>query len=373
MARGRTWLIACVLAVAALNPVSSRGQIVHGEGTRGRLRLISTTWTVAGDREMRLHQVLMPFFGYVPLGENAEGMVYIARSTNTLRGDGRNDHLHGFTDARLQVNRSFAEDRLLISGGASLPTGKVGLNLGGDLRVMDMLSHDYLTFPNRRLGEGFGLNGMVGGALVLGEYRLGSSLSYHYSGAYEAFAGQGSYRPGPYLRAFGGVKRKVGSVNFASGITLTSFGDDTLAGRKVYNRGLQTEFNLQGSLANPGFQATLQGLAFLRGSNKIFDLTGTELSQIDLFGNEVALSGACSWFFRGRALEIGPVVNLRFITGNDLGVGKAHAVAAGVQSFAMLARIVRLGLSYEHFTGEADGGALDISGYQIAASLSGAF
>lgn len=372
MGPGRIILGAALAASLAWGaPGRCPAQIVYGDDPSATMRLVVTSWKTEGERNERLTQTLVPVFGYLPLGNDAEGRIYLAHVANSLETAGGTDRLGGFTDARFQVNKSFGEDRLLLSAGASLPTGKTGLDLGGDLRVTTALSRDFLSYPNRRLGEGLGLNLLAGGAAVLGTTRLGGSLSYHWNGNYTAFAGQGKYRPGSYLRLYGGARRQSGPVEISGGVALIAYGDDTLDGRSAYNRGTQGELQLGAGYARPDFRASLQGQVFLRGGNEIFDLAGSQPSQVDLYGDEFALTASCSWFLRGRTLEVGPLIDLRTIGANGLGLGSSHTLGLGVQGYYRLTAALRCGLGFRGYTGQADGGALDLSGSQVAVSIGG--
>jgi hypothetical protein len=370
-ASGSIGLFLC-LSVCAV-PGRIWAQIVTGEEPGGRLRFMVTSWTQDQEGEKTLRQTLIPFFGFLPLGQDTEARLYLARMANDLEQDGHSYDLQGMTDARLQVNRTFGGDRFLVSGGASLPTGKTGLDLEGDLLVMSFLARDFLIYPSRRLGEGLGLNGLLGGTAALGDTRLGGSVAYHYSGPYEAYAGQGDYKPGNFVNVFGGLQRTLGRFGLTGGVTFTSFGDDTLAERRIYNRGRQVEAQLGGVYATPSLRATAGGRYAWRGRNRIFDLSEALESQVQLYGDELALSGSCSFFFRDRRVEIGPLVDLRTIGGNEMGLGSARNVGVGAQVFVLVAARVKVGLSAQSFSGRADDRAIDLSGFQVASSVGGAF
>ncbi len=105
------------------------------------------------------------------------------------------------------MNQSLAQDQVLLGVGVNLPTGKTGLSLDDDWVVMNYLSQTFLSFPVRRLGGGFGLNLTAGAAKEAGDYRLGASATFDLAGSYEAYTGQGDYKPGNTLGATVGAQR----------------------------------------------------------------------------------------------------------------------------------------------------------------------
>ena len=374
MCRSKAILLLIVAGLLTSAPGVGLGQILYGQPTSGQLRLVNTSWKSTLDgKEITLNQTAVPFLGFIPLRDNLEARLYVASVANNLDQLEETYKLSGLTDMRLQVNSSFADDRLLLSLGLNLPTGKTGLNFQEEWVVMNYMASDFLLFPNRRLGGGLGLNTMLGGVTPLGEMQLGGSITYQYSGSYEAYLDNGDYNPGDFLALNVGLQRDLGRVVWLADLTYTTFGDDLQEDRVVYNRGNQLEARLGLNYLGEGFFATGTTRYFFRGSNDIYELTGALAYQLEVYGDEFTMGGDFIWMSGEREWEYGPLFDFRFITANEFTLGSSSNFGFGGQIARWLSPQYKLGLSGEYFTGSADSGIIDLSGYQLAMSLSGVF
>jgi len=368
-------LISLVM-VAALVVLSAPalGQIIYGKPASGKLRLVYTSWTEKIDgQERTLGQLVMPISTYIPLRENLEGRLYIAGVSNSLDEPGATRGLKGLTDVRIQINKSMMEDHLLFSLGANLPTGKTGLDFDEELAVMKYLSRDYLSYPNRRLGHGLGVNLMVGGATVAGEFRLGCSALFHYTGEYEAYEDNSKYNPGDYFSLNAGAQRVQGRALLMGDLTFTTYGDDMQDGLKAFSRGNQFTFRIGTVFKASNFRLKGNARYYIRDRYTIYDATETVLSQLRVYGNEFAFASSISWISSDKKWSLGPHFDLRFIDANEVELGDANTVGVGGQIERWLTSAFNLSVALKYFTGSADGGAIDLTGYQISASLGGIF
>ncbi|MBD3402003.1 hypothetical protein GF420_03835, partial [candidate division GN15 bacterium] len=159
--------IAVVLMLCLFAGTTARAQIVYGQPASGDLQLTYYSWTVTqGETERTISQLAFPLTGFVPAGENFDITLYAANASTTLDVDDGEQSLSGLSDVRVQANRAFADDQLLLSAGVNLPTGKTALDLEEEYFVLQALSQNYLEFPVRRYGEGFGFNVLLAGATV---------------------------------------------------------------------------------------------------------------------------------------------------------------------------------------------------------------
>ena len=157
--------------------------------------------------------------------------------------------MSGLGDLRLQLAHSFSRDRLLLSAGLNLPTGKRELDPDGERRIIEFLSRDYLSLPLRRYGEGFGFNLQAGGATELGPFKCGLSGVYDYCGSYKPYEGSGDYDPGDAvsLNATAGVSS--GRIEYAGDVGFSFFGTDALDGENIYKQAPQFSARLMATLA----------------------------------------------------------------------------------------------------------------------------
>ena len=355
-------------------PGVAAGQILYGQPTSGSLQMIHTSWkSTVEDQEITLGQTAIPLVTFIPLQENLEARLYVASVANSLDQLDETYELSGLTDMRLQVNSSFGNDRFLWSLGLNLPTGKTGLDFEQEWVVMNYLASDFLLFPNRRLGGGLGVNAMLGAVTPLGEAQLGGSVTYHYSGTYEAYEDNGDYNPGDYLAINAGLQRDLGRAVWLADLTYTTYSDDTQDDRTIYNRGNQLEARLRLNVLGEGSRVSCSARYFLRGSNDIYDLDGALAYQLQVYGDEFALGGDLTWLSGDGRWEYGPLADYRYITANESTLGSSSNYGIGGQIARWLSPQYRLGVTGEYFSGNADDGVVDLSGHQLAVSLRGVF
>ena len=360
-----------VVAAGALAPAAD-AQIIYGQPSSANTGLYFTHWKMKGlDTEATIDQWMLPINGFVPLGENLEGRFFVAAAKNTLTEPGAEHTLNGLTDMRLQVNHSFSRDRYLLSLGLNLPTGKTGLNLDSEWLVMNVLTQNFLSFPIRRLGEGFGVNLLAGAATEWGEKKVGVSATYDYAGAYEAYEGEGSYDPGNSLLLNAGIQGDTdASVGWRGDLTYQTYADDQLEGKKVYSQGDSFGIHAGTILQRDGMQAAVDARYLIRGRNAVFDSTESLASRLKVYGNEFALGGKVTWV-KESGLHYGPLAELRFIAGNEYGFGKSRILGLGLVAGHPLSRRLELNGGLKLYTGSTDDGDIDLSGYQFYLSLSG--
>ena len=374
MDRVKSFSVIALMILSVISVGTASGQVIYGQPASAKLRVIYTSWeTKSESRDNSLDQIYMPFLGFIPLKDNLEARIFLGGVNNKLNRTEATDKLSGLTDTRIQINKSFSEDRLILSLGFNLPTGKTALNFEEEWFVTAFLSRDFLIYPLRRLGVGFGVNALFGGAFMAGDFRLGGSALYHYTGSYEAFKDNGDYDPGDFYSLNVGFKRPYDQFLWIGDVTFTSYTDDTQDGTKIYNRGNQFLFRMGGVWETPKIRASADARYFIRDRNAVYDVAGAIVNQLQMYGNEFSLIGSFSWFFDDKKWEVGPLFHLRNIAANEYLLGSALYVGFGAQASRWLSSRYELGVSFEYFTGWADGGNIDLSGYQIATSLSGLF
>ena len=160
---------AAILILASAISTDAPCQITFDQPGSFALKFIYSRWSVeaADDPKETLSQTTFAFTGFEPIRDNFEARYQIVAGRNDLgAGDAAWD-MSGLGDVRLQLAHSFSNDRLLLSAGFNLPTGKTKLDLESEQRIIEFLSRDYLSVPLRRFGAGFGLNLQAGGAIEL--------------------------------------------------------------------------------------------------------------------------------------------------------------------------------------------------------------
>jgi len=376
-----TALILSGLIMALAAP--ARSQIAYGQPTSGNLKLYYSHWQIENDSVTTdISQLSLPVNAFVPLQDNLEMRLFVANASNNIDQEYQaastpdaDYSLSGLSDMRLQLNRAFSDDRFLFSLGLNLPTGKKSLSHEDEQPVMNVLTRNYLSFPIRRLGEGFGVNLMTGAATSFGNHRLGATLTYQFNGSYEAYEGDGDYSPGNMFSL--GINAETGQENWKlfGNIAYTTFGTDQLEDRKVFKQSNQLE--LYGGMVYSGQTYALQGQAryLVRGRNERYDENEILDYRLKVYGNEFSLNGKYT-YSPNRTWFVAPQMELRFIAGNEFedanASGSASNIGFGAEYGRPIGEGINIGFGLIYYSGSADGGNIDLSGYRLSVGLTAA-
>jgi hypothetical protein len=349
------------------------GQIVYDQPTSGSTGMVYCHWTMEdSDGKSTLNQFFIPLNGFIPLKDNLEARFYLSNVSNALDQSGTDYDVNGLGDVRIQFNRSLINDQWLTSIGLNLPTGKKKLNSSNELLVMEYLAKDYLNLPARRLGEGFGFNLLTGAATQAGGMQLGASVEYRFNGAYEAYKDSGDYNPGDMFSLTAGADRSFEKWKVAARLSYTLFGTDKLNDEKIFKSGEQLGMSLSLSTGNDNVGFVTDFGYIIRGRNTRYDSTETIFDQLKIYGNEFAWHSSLSWVPAPNWRLI-PAVELRFIGANEYDIEKSNLFGFGGEIGRKFTDDIDFNIGFKYYTGSANGGDIDLTGYQISAGLMAAF
>jgi hypothetical protein len=368
-----------ILLVALGSPAA--GQIVYGQPTSGNTGFSLTHWKVEGaGLTQEIDQFWVPFSGFVPLGENTEARFYISSANSNLDVATAELDVSGLSDLRIQANRSYADDHVLVSAGLNLPTGKQQLEINEGLPVLDLLAQSFLDFPMRRYGEGFGFNVLFGGARQWGQANVGASIRYEFLGSYKPYEAGDSvvvedYNPGDLFTATVSGELPRERVTWSASASYTIYTTDKSDGVKTIKQSPHLDLQLGGTYKSEDY--TLQGvLAYvIRGDNTRYSddpIIGDQ--SIKLYGNELHLAGWLQYPFRETWYAL-PSAGVKTIGGSDATfagmeeIGRSTVWNFGGAVGKELGKRFNLEVGGVLFTGSADGGNIDLSGYQLNVSL----
>ncbi|MBD3257507.1 hypothetical protein GF377_03665 [candidate division GN15 bacterium] len=381
----RTRLVTAVILLLVVGCFSSviapgaMAQVVYGQPTAAGTRVVFTDWTLERDGfETSLSQFYIPISGFVPLRDNFELTFYAANAGNTLEVDTISSDLNGLSDIRLKANHSFANDQLLLSVGLNLPTGKTELAFEDEFLVLQTMSVNFLDIPMRRLGEGFGFSVLFGGATVLGRnLRGGGSIMYEYLGEYTPYESSVDYDPGDLISFNAGLDLEQGAWLWSVEGVYTIYTDDKYDGTKNFRQSPQTDLRFRSSRSSERSSLDLMLRYVARGDNKEYNQEGEEVDPFRLYGNEFHLHGSLTLAL-SETFSAGPVLQFRSVGDNAVegtsrtAIGDASVFGFGAGFGLDLSSSLMLDGAAKFFSGSADGGDSDLSGYQIAVGLTAA-
>ncbi len=368
----RLILSAVMFAVLLVTSVSA--QIIYGQPASGSIRVVYTDWSLEEEGgKTTLSQLAVPVNAFVPMGENLEARFYIANASNDLDERGTAYSLSGLSDTRIMFNHSFNDDRFLAGLGINLPVGKKSLSLEEEWIVIDYLSDNYLSFPMRRFGEGFGVSLLLGAATMIGEAHCGAGLMYQYNGTYEPYDGYDKYNPGDLLSFNVGTEITRNNLTLTGDLAFTFYTADKVEGAKVLQQGNQVDFRLNSYYDNEMYSISAGIRYLLRGEQTNYDpATESELQKLKSYGNEFAIDGTVSWF-PVKNWYIAPSLEYRTIAANEKGFDNSKILGYGGAIGRSLGEKLNLDIGIMLYTGDADGGIIDLTGYRITGGIVSAF
>lgn len=157
------------------------------------------------------------------------------------RGDGRTASISGPTDTDLRVEVPLAGDAVVLTGVASLPTGRATHGID-EAEVAGAVAADVLPFRITNWGTGGGVGGSVAAARAMGPYGVGISAGYVVTGDFEAREGDETrYEPGDMLRVNAVVDRSVGASKVSARLSYQRYSEDALGGTNLFRAGDRLE------------------------------------------------------------------------------------------------------------------------------------
>jgi len=349
-------------------PVS--GQVVYGQQASCNPQFVYSHWTLEDNTgaEITISQAYIPLVGFLPIQDNFEARFYIANTSNSLEYDGFDNTLSGVSDVRVQLNHSFYEDQIILSGGVNLPLGKKKLSLTEEWVIIEYLSQDFLNFPIRQFGQGFGFNMLVGGATMLGEIRVGGGVMYQYNGEYEPYEASGDYKPGDVFNANVGGDYQKDKWLFSANLVFTAYTADKLDDQKTFKQSKYFDMSLATVYKEEKYSLSGSANYRIRDRNTFYDSTETVFSQLKLYGNEFAAETELSWNFANNWYTA-PSLSLKLIADNESGLGSSSLFGFGTTLGNKLSKHVKAELAFKYFTGNADESDFDLNGYQVGLNL----
>jgi|GEM_PF-2494542 len=373
-----------IASLLCTGPIA-QAQVIYDDPTRLGQSFLYLHWNLKGDTtDASISEWVLPISGMIPFAENAELRYYTALAGTN--GTGRFDSdLSGLIDTRMHLARSFADDRLLVSLGVNLPTGRKKLD-ENQRKILRILSAEHFNFPVKTFGEGLGLYGEVLGATAAGEWILGGGVGVLYSGSYEPADDGVSYRPGVRVY-FTGSAEIAGGENAANrlnlgGVFLLSAPDEA-DGREVFRDGAQLDLSASGTRRFGGWLGGMDLRLILRGKDE--RPTGEDILAVESYatsGSEfrVTLRAARELSARlsGMLDFSGKFYAANGYPKNDLNYeGGVSLYGIGGQISGRLSDRIRAGCGLRKWLGNSEEGgqteALDLSGWEISQSITMTF
>lgn len=213
-------------------------QIVYGQPKALSARIVYQSWKLTvGGEELNLTQSAFPFNFFLPVADNWEVHVASAISHSNLDASALTATLTSVSGTSVRVFHSFAEDRVFVSGGITLPLGKTNLDTV-EVALAELISDDYLSTPVKQVSEGLGFSGQIGVASESNDWLLyGATLSYNLNGPFTYFKDGDKYNPGDEIAVQGSATARQGDGALDLDLSYRHYLADKVGSREVFKSG----------------------------------------------------------------------------------------------------------------------------------------
>jgi len=225
---------------------------VHAQGVGAGAVIQSYRFDDAGAAGLNTIQLITsPFAIAAPIGSTFSLNVSGAYARGTATGPGGEQvTLEGLTDTYVGWNARVGLDWLVVSAGATLPTGKNELTLAESL-IAGVVAAELLPFAVKTWGSGGSVGGTVAAVTQAGGWGIGLVGGYSVASEYEPLRDQTlAYRPGDQLQLRVALDRDVGASGTLSVLLgFQDFGNDEVSGSELFRSGKRFEGTLSYAFA----------------------------------------------------------------------------------------------------------------------------
>ncbi len=353
------------------------------------------SWSIDWDDDkVDVSQFSVPVLLKSPLGTDGLGVtIYIAGARSEVDGPD-NQKLGAATDTELKFDYLMPNERVLLSGGASLPTGDTDLDADGVV-VSRAVSNQILGFRTNRYGEGLDYFGDVAFAYPVSQtMSIGAGGGFRYKGKYD-FAPETSsalldFDPGEEIFVSGGMsylgREAAATTTWNMDITFRTYAEDEIATEPVFQEGDELEVRVAGSRSGERWSGG--------GMLRLVDKSDHEFlgdSELLAFGSpveDVLLGNVTAGMLQvsfSLGFRVTPAVTLTAFAhssrfqevvvadpsgGDDLiNRGKAAAHEPGLALSWRANETLRVHLTGSGLTGWAEDGSIKIRGFDASAGV----
>ena len=261
-----------------------------------------------------------PFAVTVPVMPTLAVSVSGAYARGTAKGEaGETVTLEGLTDTNVDVVFGVGLDWLIVTAGATVPTGNNTHSVGESL-VAGVVAAELLPFAIKTWGSGGSAGGTVAAARQLGGWGLGLSAGYRVASEYEPLQAQTlGYRPGDQLQLRLALDHDVGSAGtFSILLGLQRYGNDQVGGNELFQSGMRLD-----AVVSYAFALGLRSSALVyggvnhRANGTLLEAQSSLGGATDTPSQQLFLAGADIRLPLGRRAAARPTAEVRVFRAED--------------------------------------------------------
>jgi hypothetical protein len=245
---------------------------------------------------------------------------------------GRRYSLSGLSDLKWGGHFLTMNDRLLITLGVNLPTGKHALAVE-EYSVASALSVPAFNFRTPTLGQGFDVQLGANSAMEAGSFILGYGASYIMKGKFKPLKEyEQDYDPGDEITLTAGVDRNTAilgkDMQIRGDVLYTLYFDDSWGGQKVFKSGNRLLIQLYSRFMLGSRDAALFIRERIKGKNTTGSGKTYATERLNSNANQFEVQG-WAWFSSGRNYGLKGLFDVKLYSDSDYNTGGAALFGLG--------------------------------------------
>ncbi|MBN2201863.1 hypothetical protein JW777_07925 [bacterium] len=363
-------IVSVVLVWASAAP----GQTTINRLQTERLAAGTFSWQVWRAGDDRVSEFSLPVTFLYPLGPKAG---FYAATSPIVSGslDAVAEYsLSGLSDMKLGGHWLTGRDRILLTFGLNLPSGKSGLK-AEEYAVASILAMPAFNFRYPTLGQGPDVQIGISGATEWNGWIVGGGVCGLRKGLYRPFRDvDESYDPGDEVSVSAGAEKEVTLLEKEMRLTgdamLSVYGDDTWGGEKVFRPGRRLLLQIRSDFRAGPYDVRLCVRDRMRGKNKSGSGESYDLERKNRNVNQFEITGLAgrtvSPSFAWRA-----VASVRRFSDNDDGTGGAglFGIGGGIRAPVARRAVLDLEARWEKGSLHAGDGNVGATGLSIGGTV----
>jgi hypothetical protein len=286
------------------------------------------TWKAKDDKAA---QLAFPITFIYPCSPKMSFYAVTSPSTTSLDA-GENYSLGGFSDLRWGGHYLTLDDRLLLTFGMSLPTGKNALD-AEEYPVAGVLAMPAFNFRVPSLGQGMDIQIGASTAKEIEDWVIGFGATFLSKGGFKPFKGvEEEYDPGSELTFTAGTDKKAfllgREMQIKGDLVYTTYFEDTWGGEKVFKSGSRIMIQALSSFKWGSVDAGVFIRERMKGKNRrgSGDLYDTERKNSN--ANQFEIQG-WGWVPIQKNLRLKGLCEIKLYSDSDYGTGGATLLGLG--------------------------------------------
>lgn len=386
----QTVLIALMVMTILPRP-GSAGLLGEDEELSVRTGVTVRSWSLEREgTEFDVSQTTLPILVRAPAGvDNMHVTLFTSGISSDVKGED-DISMSGASDTRLRFSWLLPNDRFLLTGGLSLPTGPTDLDRD-EVLVSRAISNQVLGFRANRYGEGLDIFvGLAAAWPVNNSWSVGGGLGGRLKGSFEfapdALNGLGKVEPGSEVFLSGGAsyfnRGDSRTTAFNADLSFRTYGRDKVESKEVFEEGGEIDLVINGALDGERWKHAMLVRFVSKGEHTLLGSASPITPETPL--QKLVLANVTGDHYQTQAMVTYRVTKKLDVTGrliyshfSEVEVNRANG--KGSVATRGDATVIEPGLSLERRfgdrfsliggvsvpTGSADDGNVDLSGYDL--------